>query len=315
MPTLISAPETWCYISGRCASLEGSLLGRDFFREILREGTVDGAYGRLSKSPYAELFPHPGTLHDYDRLVTDHLRAELRSVQEESPSVGPAEIFLTELELRDVHGVLIRQGIARADAVEVERWAERLGAGFSWMGGFSVSGEARPLFLAQPVRALSLWADAAYLMRMADLTSGEPGLGPYVQALISLRMVAVCWRAAKNGLDARWLAAFFFRGSLPCPPPGELDAAMKEPSPLGLVRLLGPAAFSLPEDVHESLGREMDDYLTAVAGRGRHDVYGVGRVLHYVRQVWIEHFNLRLCVAAVLTPLPLKQSQARLRND
>jgi hypothetical protein len=166
------------------------------------------------------------------------------------------------------------------------------------------------------VRALSLWADAAFLLRMMGLASAEPDLIRYVRALISLRTVGVCWRAAQSGLDTRWLTAFFFRGPFAAPPPAELAAAVKAPSPLRLIQILGPADFSPSgEDFRESLGKGMDDYLTRIAGRGRHDTYGVTRVLHYVRQAWIEHFNLRLCVAAVLTPLPLRQTQGRLRRD
>jgi len=30
--------------------------------------------------------------------------------------------------------------------------------------------------------------------------------------------------------------------------------------------------------------------------------------------MWIEHFNMRLCLAAVITPLPAAQAMARLRS-
>jgi|GEM_PF-1422259 len=310
-----SVAESWCFVSGRCAVLEASLLGSDFFREMLRDGTAEGAYVRISKTVYAEIFPHPRALREYDPALTNRLRGELLALRADSPRGGPAELFLAELELREVHGVLNRQGMARETAAEVERWAERLGAGFPWMEGFSIEGETRALFASQPIRALSLWADAAYLLRAGRIAEVEPGLAGYARALVSLRAAAVCWRAARSGLDARWLAAFFFRNGMRPPAAKDLSSAAKEASPLGMIRIFGPADFPSPgDDFQNTFGRDIDDYLTRVAARGRYDVYGPGRVLHYARQMWIEHFNMRLCLAAVITPLPAAQAMARLRS-
>jgi len=316
MPIQREAVEEWAYVSGRCASLEARLLGKDFFLELLRGQTSEEAHGRIAKSAYVELFPHPGALYGYDRLLRQNFRHSLYSLMAGSPPDGPIDIFLRGLELQETHELLIRQGIARATAEETERWAERLGAGFAWLSGFSVAAEARPLFAAHPVRALSLWVDGAYLVEMLTLASVRPGLQPYIHALVSFNALKVCWRAFRSEIDIGWLGNFFFRGPIPAPPMRELAAVAKDRSPMRLVRLLGPADFSLAdEDFYESYGRESDDYLTRIARRGRHDVCGATRVLHYVRQLWVEHFNLNLCLSAVLTPIDAKQVYARLRSD
>ncbi|MEJ2745519.1 MAG: hypothetical protein P8123_07545, partial [bacterium] len=122
---VVTAAENWCFVSGRCASLEGSLLGAEFFREILRDGTVDGAFARLSKSPYGGIFPHLRSLYDYDAIVADHLRSTLLSIRRDSAAEGPAEIFLREIELRDIHAILIRQGGVREKPGNMESWAVR----------------------------------------------------------------------------------------------------------------------------------------------------------------------------------------------
>ena len=57
-----------------------------------------------------------------------------------------------------------------------------------------------------------------------------------------------------------------------------------------------------------------DDFLTAVARGAAYEVSGPGRVLFYVRMLWVEHLNLRLCIAAVLTPLDRADVRTRLRN-
>lgn len=312
----ITAAENWCFISGRCASLEGSLLGVEFFREMLRDGTVDGTFARLSKSPYGEIFPQLRSIYDYDTLVTGHLRSSLLSIQKDSPSEGPAEIFLKELDLREIHSILIRQGEGGEAPGGAESWASRLGAGFPWVRGFEAGSHARSIFSRNPIRALSLWVDGAYLMEVMRLASVENAIGPYCRALVSVRIAEACWRAARSGLGPEWLSAFFFRDGLQAP---SLMEATETARGLSFGRLL--CAFGLSdiaareEDLMELYPRYFDDYLTRLAAGGAYDVYGAGRVLHYVRRVWVEHFNLRLCLAAVLTPLPARQAEERLRHD
>lgn len=313
MPLPSEAAAEWGYVSGRCAALERDLLGGAFFSELANARDAAGAFALLSKTPYAELFPHPASLEAYDRLLTDNLRECLVSLRAGSPPGGPVEIIFRETELRDVHELLTRQGIARASAEEAERWAARLGGGFPWLAGFSVPAVRRALFASQPVRALSLWTDAAFLGEMRRLASAQPGLAPFLDARVSLAVLEVCWRAFRGGLGMDWLDGFFFRPSLPAPPRRELAAAAK--SPAALVKLLGPPGFNPSrDDFDETFGRQGDDFLTGIARRGAYEVSGVGRVLFYVRMLWIEHFNLRLCIAAVLTPLERRRVRARLRS-
>lgn len=314
MPTLTETAADWGYVSGRCAALERDLLDPGFFRDLLEAPDPSAALSLLAKTPYAELFPHPGSLDAYDRLLGDHLRGCLLSLRSGSPPDGPVEIVFRERELRDVHELLTRQGIARASAEEAERWAARLGGGFPWLAGFSVASERRGLFASQPVRALSLWTDAAFLGEMLRLGAVRPGLAPYLDARVSLAVLEVCWRSLRGGLGVEWLDAFFFRPPIPAPPRGALAAANSSGS-AALVRLLAPHGFrpSL-DDFEETFGRQADDFLTSVARRGAYEVSGVGRVLFYVRMLWMEHFNLRLCIAAVLTPLERRRVRARIRN-
>ena len=313
---VIAAAENWCFISGRCASLEGSLLGVEFFREMLRYGTVEGTFARLSKSPYGEIFPQLRSLYDYDTLVTDHLRSALLSIRGDSPAEGPADIFLKELDLREIHTIIVRQGEGGESPGDTESWASRLGAGFPWVSGFEVVPHSRGLFSRNPIRALSLWVDGAYLREVMRIVSVAPVLDPYCRALISLRTVEAYWRAARSGLGSEWLSTFFFRDGLQPSSPMDVAGVAKS---LSLKRLL--CAFGLAdltaheEDLKELYPRYFDDYLTRLAAGGERDIYGAGRVLHYVRQIWVEHFNLRLCLAAVLTPLPARQVEERLRHD
>jgi vacuolar-type H+-ATPase subunit C/Vma6 len=313
---VITAAENWCFVSGRCASIEGSLLGAEFFRGMLRQGTADGAFGRLTKSPYGGIFPHLRSLYDYDAIVSNHLRSALLSIQRDSPMEGPAEIFLRELDLRDIHAILIRQGGAREKPGDMESWATRLGAGFPWLGGFEVAPRARVLFSRNPVRALSLWVDGAYLREAMRLASVESALGPYCRALVSLRTVEACWRAMRCGLEPEWLAAFFFGGGLQQPPCSDAVEAAKVSSFRRLLCSFGLSDINVhEEDLIELYPRYFDDYLTNLAAGGKYDIYGAGRVLYFLRRVWVEHFNLRLCLAAVLTPLPSRQAEERLRHD
>ncbi len=312
---VIEAAENWCYVSGRCASLESSLLGREFFQEMLREGTVEGAFARLSKSPYGEIFPHHHSLYDHDALITDHLRSALGSIRGDSPADGPADVFLRDLELRDIHGILIRQQIERENPRDMELWASRLGAGFPWVRGFEVAPEARVLFSRNPVRALSLWVDGAYLREVMRLASVEGDMDRYCRALVSLRAAEVCWRAGRRELEQQWLAAFFFGGGLLAPLFADVAKAVRDASLRRLVCIFGLSDFDAhDEEMGDLYARYFDDYLTRIAAVRRHDVYGAGRVLHYARRLWVEHFNLRLSLAAVLTPLPMRQAQERLRH-
>jgi hypothetical protein len=148
------------------------------------------------------------------------------------------------------------------------------------------------------------------------LGSTGSGLEAYCRALVSIRSAEVCWRAARSGLEPEWLATFFFGGSLQPPLFADVAKAVRDASLRRLLCVFGLSDFGThEEDLGELYARYFDDYLTRVAARGRYDVYGAGRVLHFLRQVWVEHFNLRLCIAAVLTPLPARQAQERLRHD
>lgn len=315
MPAAVRGIEDWGYVSGRCAALETSLLGEDFFLDLLEAGSADDAYSQVSKTRYVAVFPHVDSLAGYDRAVRKHFEEALGDIRGASPADGPPEIFLRELELQVVHELLIRQEIARAGAEETERWAKRLGGGFPWLGGFSVPGEARGLFERHPVRSLSLWVDAAYLIEMIRLSSARPELLAYVRALISLSSVKVCWRAIKSGMETEMLRSFFFRPPLPFPPDGALSAMGRAPSPSAILRFLGPKDFSVPDEEFErSFGALADNYLTRVAARGRHEAFGPARVLHYLRRVWVEQFDMRLCLSAVLTPIDRREARQRLRH-
>ncbi|MCX6354963.1 MAG: hypothetical protein NTZ78_08680 [Candidatus Aureabacteria bacterium] len=309
------ASEEWAYVSGLCASREASLIERGFYSELLKEETAAGAYGKISKSIYVQLFPHEESLRDYDRLLRDSFRKNLHILEEVGPHNGPVDLFLKELELTEVHELLSRQGVIREAPEEIEKWLERLGGGSPWMKGCAVPREHRALFMSQPIRAVSLLVDAAYLASLRAIAGAQPALSLYVEALVQLHLLKVCARALQRGLEIEWLVAFFFRDAVGIPSVKELGAAAREHSPGRLVTLLGPPGFSYGgEDFEETFGKAADDYLTRIARGGAHQVYGVERVLSYVRALWVEHFNLRLCLSAVLTPLDRGQVIARLRN-
>ncbi|MCX6357051.1 MAG: hypothetical protein NT045_04100 [Candidatus Aureabacteria bacterium] len=223
--------EGWGYVSGWCASLEAQLLGRDFFLELLRETTAEGAYGKIAKD----------WLHDLPLECADHR-----------------------------------------------------------------------LFAAHPARALSLMVDGAYLNAMTHLATAQQELRPYLSVLVSLKTLSVVWRSLRSGLDLSWLGAFFFWGAVPAP---DLKTIESDRSVVKMIHEMGLHEFPLTEEEFgESLGREADDYLTSVAMRGSHEVFGAGRVLSYLRRLWAEHFNMRLCLSAIMTPLDRRDVQMRIRN-
>jgi len=300
-------------VSGRCAALERDLLDGAFFRELLDAPDAAAAAALLGKTTYGELFPHPASLEAYDRVLDGHLRECLDSLGEGCPPDGPVDIVRREAELRDVHGLLAESDVARGSAEEVERWASRLGGGHPWLAGFSVPAERRGLFASQPVRAFSLWTDSAFLGELRRIAAARPGLAPFLDARISLAVLGVCWRAFREGLGMEWLDGFFFRDALAAPPRRALAGAGKDPA--ALAKLIAPPGFEpTAEKFDETFGRQADDFLTAVARGAAYEVSGPGRVLFYVRMLWVEHLNLRLCIAAVLTPLDRADVRTRLRN-
>ncbi|MEJ2746257.1 MAG: hypothetical protein P8123_11340, partial [bacterium] len=141
-------------------------------------------------------------------------------------------------------------------------------------------------------------------------------LGEYCRVLVLLRTAEACWRAARGGFEAEWLSTFFFGDGLQQPSCSDVIEAAKGSSLRRLLYAFGLSDITVREDdLIELYPRYFDDYLTNLAAGGKYDVYGAGRVLYFVRRVWVEHFNLRLCLAAVLTPLPVRQAEERLRHD
>ena len=183
--------------------------------------------------------------------------------------------------------------------------------GFPWLAGFSVPPGRRALFASSRCGRSPYGSTLRSQGRCAASPPPHPGW-PRSSTRVSLSVLEVCWRAFRGGLGARWLA-FFFCDAVPAPPAAALSAAAK--SPAALARLLGPAAFSPSmDDFEETFGRQADDFLTRIARRGAYEVSGVGRVLYYVRRLRIEDSNLRLCIAAVITPLERRQVKMRLRD-
>jgi hypothetical protein len=133
---------------------------------------------------------------------------------------------------------------------------------------------------------------------------------------VLLRTAEACWRAARGGFEAEWLSTFFFGDGLQQPSCSDVIEAAKGSSLRRLLYAFGLSDITVREDdLIELYPRYFDDYLTNLAAGGKYDVYGAGRVLYFVRRVWVEHFNLRLCLAAILTPLPARQAEERLRHD
>ncbi|MDD5556296.1 MAG: hypothetical protein PHN82_03495 [bacterium] len=315
MPALAEVAEDWNFVSGRCAALEAELLESSFFTDLLRARTPAESHAQVAKSRHAPLFPHPGALGDHDRIIESDLEERIGEIGDLSPQDGPAEIFLKGIGIRRVHELLVRQEIARAGADEVRRWAERLEAGFPWLRGFRVPADARALFEEAPVRALSLWVDAAYLIEALRIAGRRPALRPYAEAMASLAAAKVIRRAPAGGIGPATLRAFFFRPPLPAPPPGALEALESPPPASAVLALAGVGDLALAEDEFDRrFGKAADDRLTRIAARGAREVYGPARVLWYLRRLYVEAFNMRLCLAAVLTPIDRRQAAARLRD-
>ena len=304
--------EDWNYVSGRASALERAFLPEEFFPELVRTRSPEEAFAPLAESAPA-VFPHLKSIYDYDRILRRRLEDSVRSVAADCPPDGPAVIFLTEIELGEVHEYLTGKEVPRKTPEEMTRAARRLAGAYPWIDPLDLSGERAEIFGSHPVRAFSLWVDSSFVRSLLRLAARRAELGPYPRALAALQAVKTCVRAVRSSLAASTLTAFFFR-------PEVLRAGLREPAdpaaPLSLLlREYEIEGLGVTEEnFSESYARAADDYLTALAARGRFEAFGPLKILYFLRRLWVETIDLRIALSAVLAPIDREVAGSRLRQ-
>ena len=317
-----SRREDWTYACGRVAALEGDLLSRGFFEELMACSDATSARAVLSRSRYRDLFPNDEAVARYDEALAafaDRFRSGLLAAAPPHP-VG--EFLELPARYRLFRGQFMRRAAQGAAADEIEGAFRTLAAYSAQWDALAehramVHGKDAPQG-ADPV-ARSLFLDSAgctAAWALAQVAS-EPDAARTMSDWAILKAWAAALRAAWNGASAEVLSRWFrLPGALEGFAAATARAAEADPSAPAREHLSPGAAEILrgmsPARIREDIDGAAAVALTEDVAACRRVVFGPERVLAYLLACTKEMANLRLCLAAVVHGIAREAVAARL---
>jgi hypothetical protein len=317
LPLSAIKPESWTYVSGRIAALEGTLLGAEALDRLAGADSPSAAASALADSPLRTAAAEARTPAEAAGAVDAHYSAARESLRADCPDeamFGLLELptayrrFKERVRAAEATGTIQAGTCWLPDAVG-EVPSEHSHAALDLLAAV-LSAERPP----EAALAADLLLDSARLLESLDL-AGQLGSEPvagHVADEARVRSVLVVWRsrltAAREGAESAlnaWLPRLFLRGELG----RDLAAALWESETAawpGLIEarlcagLAGEAFGAGEAERLTGWERAAFNWLTARAREFRSTAFGVERAYGHAWALAVEERNVRLALVGRL---------------
>lgn len=320
-----SAPEQWCFISGKVSVLENHLLRKDFFHRLLATDKPEDLLICLRESPLREHFNTIQDLYSFEDIINLYYFHRLWELRQLAPSPEVCDLFQLRFDLINLKNFLKEKiaGISRSapfpsplgEKTFEELW---LGSDISVHRVYKEAVATLRAYIKEAVEDISLVdlvLDGAYLSSLGGIAEEISSflIKDYLLEYQRLRGILILGRALR--LARRDIVRFLPR-----------EEILECLAPLPLEEWKKPLLEALPERVVENIfagarkdlftryEKHTEDYLMDRLEPARYVTFGPERVFGYLSGLTTEAFNLRLALGGVLNRLGKDALGERLRK-
>jgi V/A-type H+-transporting ATPase subunit C len=315
----------WGFVSGRISVLEGKLLPREFFLNLIAQEHLEDLLQHLQETFLRE-YLSPGTVwEDFTDLCDRCFHEMALSIKGDSPSSLPADIFLLQgdyLNLRSAltgssdfqfHFGLLPQekllGIGLGDRADFPPSLQR--------SETSAPGEVDEM----DPEVLDILLDGAYLRNLLSIARQLKSelVSAYIHDRVLSYIVIILWRALKQQQSLRRYQQYLL-------PLGDFTPIVTEfcgmpnienwPSVLGgtVGDILSESLELSQDDQISGFEHRMTNHLTQMAGNAKMQTAGPERVFSFLVGLQVEIQNLKLVVNGRLNRIDRTLLRQRLRE-
>ncbi len=315
----------WGFVSARISVLEGRLLPREFFLNLIAQEHMDDLLQHLQETLLRE-YLSPGTVWEDFTGICDRCFHEMAlSIKQDSPSSLPADFFLLQGDYLNLKSALKGSAdfqfpvgllpqdkltdISLGDRADLPRSLQR-----SDVRAPGEPDEVEP-------EVLDIFLDGAYLRNLLSIAQELKSelVSAYIRDRVLSYVVAVLWRALRQQQPLRRYEQYLL-------PLGDLTPVVSELSGMPSVEswpsILGG---TIGEILSESLELPQDDqisgfelrianHLTQVAGYAKLQTAGPERVFSFLAGFQVEIQNLKLVVNGRMSRIDRNLLRQRLRE-
>jgi len=319
--------SNWCYVSGVVAVRETTLLGREFFEDVIR--ATEPAYLRdiFARTPYVNYLTTSPTRARYLESLRRLLEDESAYLEQISPEPGPFLWQRFHSRFKEMRSSL---SIERSPDEEKLLLREAM----KGLSSFLLGEEAPPalashferiedpsLFKTTRSAGVSNLLDSAALSLLTEWrkTLRSQTIESYIEEFIAIRTGQAIYRALLRGASPSDIDRFFLIGCLE-----NRDASIwlrtgaGEPRNVFIIYLphdLWKRMEELPkEEFEERLEVEADNILMDVLSEARRTPFGPEKVFGYLVALETQNLNMRLALASAIDGVDREAVRRRLRE-
>jgi V/A-type H+-transporting ATPase subunit C len=315
----------WGFVSGRISVLEGKLLPREFFLNLIAQEHLDDLLQHLQETFLRE-YLSPGTVwEDFTDLCDRCFYEMVVSIKGDCPSSLPADLFLLQGDYLNLKSALKGSSDFQFPfglLPQEKLLSIGLGDRFDFPSSLQRSETSAPGEVDEMApEVLDILLDGAYLRNLLSIARELKSelVSAYIHDRVLSYIVIILWRAMKQQQSLRRYQQYLL-------PLGDFSPIVTEfcgmPNIENWPSILGGTIGDL---LSESLELPMDDqisgfehritnHLTQIAGNAKMQTAGPERVFSFLVGLQVEIQNLKLVVNGRLNHIDRTLLRQRLRE-
>ncbi len=315
----------WGFVSGRISVLEGKLLPREFFLNLIAQDHLDDLFQHLQETFLRE-YLSPGTVWEDFTDLCDRCFYEMAvSIKGDCPSSLPADLFLLQGDYLNLKSALRGSsdfqfpfGLLPQEKLLSISFGDR----FDFPSSLQRSETSAPGEVDEmDAEVLNILLDGAYLRNLLSIARELKSelINAYIHDRVLSYVVIILWRALRQQQTLRRYQQYLL-------PLGDFTPIVTEfcgmpnieswPSVLGgTIGEVLSESLELPQDDQISgFEHRSTNHLTRIAGYAKMETAGPERVFSFLVGLQIEIQNLKLVVNGRLNRIDRTLLRQRLKE-
>ncbi len=315
----------WGFVSGRISVLEGKLLPKEFFLNLIAQEHIDDLLQHLQETLLRDYLSPGMVWGDFTGICDRCFHETALSIKEDSPSSLPADFFLLQGDYLNLKSALKGSSdfqfpfglLPQEKLVEISQ-SDRADLPHSLQRS-DVRAPGEPDEVNTEV--LDIFLDGAYLRNLLSIAQQLKSelVSAYIRDRVLSYVVTVLWRALRQQQPLRHYEQYVL-------PLGDLTPVVNELSGIPNVESWPPILEgTIGETLSESLELPQEDqisgfelrisnHLTRISGQAKLQTAGPERVFSFLAGFQVEIQNLKLVVNGRLNRIDRNLLRQRLRE-